>query len=150
MKIHPTLPARPAILLALCLVLPTVGLQAQETNTVAKANRSSTAQAEVSWLSGGIGDEALQEMRQVAAAYNVHVLFSDRQGAYLANIPFRIAGRDGRQIYAGTSEGPLLYLKLAPGVYQVSAEIDGKWQNRQIKAGAAKSSVKLSFVGRES
>lgn len=134
------------LMLAFLLALQSPILLAQQTDAVAKANSHSAAQAEMPWLSGGIGDEALQEMRKVAAAYNVHVMFSHRQGAYLANVPFKVAGADGRQIHSGISEGPLLYLKLAPGAYQVSAEIDGKWQNRQIRAGAANSSVKLMFV----
>jgi len=137
------------LLLALATVLPCAPLSAQEvTEEVARQNTAEAPQEDFSWMSGGIGDEALQEMRRTAAAYNVHVLFSDRQGHYLANVPFAVVGRDGRQIYSGVSDGPMLYLRLPGGAYRVSAEIDGIWQNRAVRAGGKGRPARLSFVAR--
>ena len=102
--------------------------------------------AEISWLSGGVGDEALGEMRKVAASYNVHVVFSERSGAYLASIPYTVAAGDGRIIRSGISDGPLLYLKLKPGAYQISAEIDGVWQRHSLKLSAFDPAVRMSFA----
>jgi hypothetical protein len=116
---------------------------------VASHNATSMAQEQVPWMSGGIGDEARDEMRKAAAAYNVHLVFSDRLGNYLADIPFSVARRDGRKIHTGVSEGPLLYLKLPPGSYQISAEMNGLWQSKRIQASASGNSVKTSFVAME-
>lgn len=136
---------RPVLwLAAFCLVLPSLPSMAQE--SVAQTNSRGQESAGMAWLSGGVGDEALQEMRKVAANYNVHVIFSDRQGKYLANIPFKVDGKDGQNIHSGVSDGPLLYLKLAPGNYQVAAEIDGQWQHRRVRVAASKVPVKLVFV----
>jgi len=141
-------PCPPRLWLALAIALLCPPLQADEASGVAEANSQSTAPAEMPWLSGGIGDEALREMRKVAGNYNVHVLFSNVQGAYLAGIPFRVTRADGRDVHAGISNGPLLYLKLAPGNYRFAAEIDGTWQNRRLQAGSVRSPAKLSFVAK--
>jgi len=130
------------------LLLLSLPLSAQEAGGVAQANSHSAGQAALPWLSGGIGDEALSEMRKAAAAYNVHVTFSGRRGAYLAGVPFRVLKSDGRPVYAGISDGPLLYLKLVPGAYRIAAEIDGAWQERRIRASAPKTPVKLMFVAK--
>lgn len=134
--------------LGLAVILPASPLLAEEPDQVSRANSVGLPQDGVAWMSGGIGDEALQEMRKSAASYNVHVLFTDRQGSYLANIPFTVAGRDGRQIHAGVSDGPLLYLRLPTGSYRVSAEIDRVWQSRSIRVVSNGRPAKLSFVAR--
>lgn len=138
--------ARP--LLAVVIALLCTPLPAVEIDQNAKANVISDPQAGVPWMSGGIGDEARDEMRKAATAYNVQIIFSNRQGSYLADIPFTVSGRNGKEILAGVSEGPLLYIKLPPAAYRISAQIDGAWQHRQIQAGATGRPVKTMFVSR--
>ena len=118
-------------------------LQAKETPRV---DATSTSPAEISWMSGGVGDEALGEMRKMAPSFNVHIVFNDRAGAYLAGIPFTVASGNGRIIHSGVSDGPLLYLKLKPGSYRISAEIDGASQRHSLKLCANEPSVRMSFV----
>ena len=135
-------------LVALVAALLCTPLLAVEIDDNAKHNASSAPQATIPWLSGGIGDDARDEMRKAAASYNVLIVFSDRQGSYLADIPFAVAGRNGQEVVAGVSEGPLLYIKLPAGSYKVSVKIDGVWQNRQIQAGPAGRPVRVNFVGK--
>ncbi|WP_153131939.1 hypothetical protein [Dechloromonas hortensis] len=134
-----------AIILGALLCPP---LQAGEVGDNAKSNAISIPQADIPWMSGGIGEEARDEMRKAAASYNVHIVFSNRQGSYLADIPFAVAGRDGRQIISGVSEGPLLYIKLPPGAYRISAQIDGAWLHRRIQAGTTRQPLRMVFVSR--
>lgn len=133
-------------LLALVIALQCSPLLAADENEVGRNTPAGTSHADVSWLSGGVGDEALAEMRNAKASYNVHVLFSERTGAYLASIPFKVALAKGPSIFSGVSEGPLLYLKLKQGSYQVSAEIDGGWQHKRIVVARSGPSVEMSFV----
>jgi hypothetical protein len=134
------------MLVALVATLPAAPLLAEESDEVAKANSFSTTRDELAWISGGVGDEAMQEMRKMASTYNVHVMFTERQGSYLANVPFSIVRRDGRMVYQGISDGPLLYLRLPVGAYRISAELDHVWQSRSIRAADARQPVRLSFV----
>ncbi|PKO86746.1 MAG: hypothetical protein CVU18_13375 [Betaproteobacteria bacterium HGW-Betaproteobacteria-12] len=137
-------------LLALVAVLACTPLAAGEIGDNARANATSTDAAAIPWMSGGIGDEARDEMRRHAADYNVLIVFSGRDGSYLAGVPFTVAGRDGRQLLAGVSEGPLLYLRLPAASYRISAQIDGAWQGRPIRAGGGAPLTRLSFVSRNS
>ena len=134
-------------LLLLALALPGLPAWAGEVGDVAKQNATSAPQAELAWMSGGIGDEARDEMRKAAAAYSVHLVFSDQQGAYLAGIPFTVTRLNGRELYSGVSAGPLLYLKLPPGSYQIAAKFDGTWHNKRITAGTGENPARVSFVG---
>ncbi|MFZ2269244.1 MAG: hypothetical protein WAV95_16835 [Azonexus sp.] len=140
--------SRPVLCLTLCLGLAAAPVLAQETAGVAQANAASSPQAELPWLSGGVGDEALQEMRKAASGYNLQVMFSNRLGSYLASVPFKLSSRDGHSLLSGVSEGPLVYVKLAPGTYQFSAEIDGAWQSRSIRISSSRAPVRLMFVAR--
>lgn len=134
--------------LALFAALQCAPLLADEVTDVAAANATSAAQAAVTWMSGGIGDDARDEMRKAAPNYNVHLLFSARAGNYLADIPFKVSAGNGKEIYAGVSEGPLLYLKLQPGAYQIAAQLDGAWQSRRVQVRSSGAPLKLSFVAR--
>ena len=145
---HTRYPLRPAMrngLLALVVVLQCGLLQANAADDVAAAGAT---QAEIPWMSGGVGEEAREEMRMAASAYNVHVVFSARNGDYLADIPVTVTTRNGRKIYSGVSEGPLLYLKLSPGSYRIAARIDGAWQDKRIESGASGRTTKVTFVSR--
>lgn len=135
-------------LLTLLAALSCPPLLAGEIDDNAKYNATSAPQAAIPWMSGGIGDEARDEMRKAATTYNVLIVFSNLQGSYLASVPFAVAGRDGREILAGVSEGPLLYIKLPPAAYRVSAKIDGVWQNKQIQAATTGRPVRAMFVSR--
>ncbi len=122
-------------------------LWAAPSNNTGEHNARGASGDNISWLSGGIGDEARDEMRRSASSYNVHLVFSTRTGAYLADVPFSVA-RNGQEVYSGVSDGPLLYLKLKPGSYRISATIDGATQARDIKVAASQQSARLVFVSR--
>lgn len=135
-------------LLALVAALLGAPLAAAEVGDNAKRNASSKPQAEIPWMSGGIGDEARDEMRKATASYNVHIIFSTQQGSYLANVPFSVSRRSGSDIISGVSEGPLLYIKLPPATYRISAKIDGAWQSKQIQVGGADQQMRTAFVSK--
>lgn len=134
-------------LLLLALTLQVQPAWAGDVGDVAKQNTVSTPQDELSWMSGGVGDEAFDEMRKAAVAYSVHLVFSDPQGAYLAGIPFSVTKLNGREMYSGVTAGPLLYLKLPPGSYVIAAKFDGTWHNKRVRAGTANDPARVSFVG---
>lgn len=121
---------------------------ADEATDVASANATSAPQEKVSWMSGGIGDDARDEMRKAAPNYNVHLLFSARAGNYLADIPFKVSTGNGQEIYTGVSEGPLLYLKLQPGSYQIAAQIDGAWQSKRVQVPRSGAPARISFIAK--
>jgi hypothetical protein len=124
-------------LLALVVAMHWAPLWAETVGEVAKRDVTGAPQEQIPWISGGVSDEARNEMRKAAPAYNVHLMFSNRQGSYLADIPFTVSKLNGRELYSGVSEGPLLYLNLPSGTYQIAAQLGGIWQNKRIRAGTS-------------
>lgn len=135
-------------LLALVVSTCWAPVWAETAGQAARQDLTSAPQEQIPWISGGVSDEARDEMRKAAPAYNVHLMFSNRQGSYLADIPFTVSKLNGRELYTGVSEGPLLYLNLPPGTYQIAVQLDGVWQNRRIHAGTSGYPAKASFVGK--
>lgn len=84
--------------------------------------RQDSYEQQINYLTGGIGQEELAELRQHAANYNAQFIFanaSDR--AYLNNLQIRIVNAQQELVFEDNEVGPLLYLQLAPGMYELSA-----------------------------
>lgn len=75
----------------------------------------------IQYVSGGIGDEEQEQLKSVAAEYNVQALFSMRTGAYVSNVAVRVLDGAGRELLSVDSAGPFLYMKLPPGRYTLEA-----------------------------
>lgn len=104
----------------------------------------------VAILSGGVGDASKEEMKQAATDYNVRLVFSNRRGEYLADIPYTVTDARKRAVVSGTSDGPLLYLRLPPGRYEISAKIGGNSVTKRIEATAGSRARDINVVGDDS
>lgn len=130
---------------AACLLLTSVQPAAQARDAMVAAvsgGRIPTAAVGVAVLSGGIGETDKERMRQAADDYNVHLVFSNPRGEYLADVPFSVIDPKGQTVVSGTSEGPLLYLRLPPGNYRVAAALGGSPVGKRIKVPPAGNGVK--------
>jgi hypothetical protein len=89
---------------------------------LALAQMTPQTQGDVTYVSGGVGDEWQQSMEALRAQYNLHLLFAQQgSGAYFAYVPVKIADASGRTVLDATSQGPFLYARLKPGSYTVTA-----------------------------
>ena len=86
----------------------------------------------VPYLSGGVGEEEIDLLRQVDGAYNVKLIFAATAGNYLSNVHILIEDSQGTKVLEAVSEGPWFYTKLSPGTYNVRAQAEG--QTRQQRA----------------
>src|SRR5579871_254816 len=83
-------------------------------------------QGDVTFVSGGVGDDSQQAMLAAKPDYNLHLLFAQAvSGGYFANLPVRIADASGTVVVSATSMGPFFYAKLKPGTYTVTAAHHG-------------------------
>lgn len=119
---------------------------AQDGNDLLRCGVPAVPVESVAWMSGGIGEADRAQMNRAAADYNLRVVFSDRAGHYLADVPFSVEARPAGRRYAAVSDGPLLNIRLPPGRYRIGARLDGAWQARQIRIGAAARPVRVTFV----
>ena len=88
----------------------------------------------ISYLSGGIGDEQIGTLRARRDGYNLRLIFALAQtGAYLANARVMIDTSTGTRLLDVISEGPIFYAAMPAGRYKITSEIDGVSQTRFIE-----------------
>lgn len=106
--------------------------------------RKAANDQQISYQTGGIGQEELDQLRQGAADYNTQFSFANAADrAYLNEIQVKVLNAQEDTIFADDHVGPLLYLKLDPGAYELKASSNGveKAQKFTIKEGANYSNV---------
>ena len=87
----------------------------------------------VQYLSGGIGKEEADALKQQSADYALTLEFASARtaegdtspGAYVADVKVEIRDAQGREMLDTTSTGPLLLVRLPPGDYTIVADWNG-------------------------
>jgi hypothetical protein len=87
----------------------------------------------VDYVSGGIGKEEADALKQQSADYSLTLEFATSRsaegdtspGAYVADVKVDIRDAQGRQMLNTTSIGPLLLVRLPPGDYTIVADWNG-------------------------
>ncbi|MDO9048133.1 MAG: carboxypeptidase regulatory-like domain-containing protein [Methylobacter sp.] len=101
-------------------------------------------QGEVMFVTGGVGENERNAMQAMRAEYNLSLLFSVKDtGEYLSDVKVRIADSRGNTLMESVSDGPMLFAKLKPGRYIVSADRDGQVIHKKIMV---KQQTALSFT----
>lgn len=101
----------------------------------AMAADAAAGQAAVpTYVSGGIGDEELTDMRSRSKEFNLRLLFAEKQsGSYLAGVKVSIASATtGGKVLDAEGTGPLFYAKLPAGRYRITVEANGQKQSRVV------------------
>ncbi len=87
--------------------------------------RQDINEQQISYQTGGVGQEELAELHQNAANYNTQFSFVNAADkAYLNNLQIRITDAQNSLIFEDHTVGPMLYLQLEPGTYELSASSD--------------------------
>ncbi|MGD0961516.1 MAG: carboxypeptidase-like regulatory domain-containing protein, partial [Methylomonas sp.] len=78
--------------------------------------------------------------------YNLRLLFSMKgTGEYLSDVKVRIEDAKGAVYLETVSDGPMLFVKLKPGRYNVTADQNGYEMNKKASIAANKA-TSLSFA----
>ena len=105
---------------------------------MAQAQMQPQTQGNVTYISGGVGDEWQQSMETLRAQYNLHLLFAQQgTGAYFADLPVQITNASGQRVLDAISKGPFLYARLQPGHYTVTASYMGQSKSQAVDIPAA-------------
>ena len=100
----------------------------------------------VTFVSGGIGENEVQEMLTMKKEYNLHLMFVEKDtGAYLADVRVRILDAKGTSILDSVSEGPFFYAKLKPGKFRITASSNGQEQTQPTVISAKKAVSKTFY-----
>ena len=112
-------------------------------DSFASANSDAVVQnaGNVTYVSGGVGLESLDQLSSIAKEFNLKLLFALNSGAYLSGVQVVIVDAKGKTVLDTTSDGPWFMTKLPVGNYKIVATLAGKAEMRKIAVGAAKLST---------
>lgn len=88
------------------------------------------------YLTGGVGDEELQQINQASRDFNLKLLLTAKSGEYLADVAVAIFNAKGVKVLDVGSAGPLLLARLPPGAYRVSASYQGRETTKRVNLRA--------------
>jgi len=130
--------------LHLILILPFIFLglpvAAQQTSIVPQT------QGEVTYVSGGVGDDEREVMKTMRADYNLSLLFTVKgTGEYISDAKVCIKDAHGAVLLETVVDGPMLYAKLKPGHYSISVDRDGHVMKNRVTLSGKKLTA-LSFA----
>jgi len=120
-KALPRLPGatvNPARRLVAAMLLGAALLVAGASATSDEVVRASSG---VTYVSGGVGTEAMDRLRSMEKDFKLKPIFALNTGAYLADINVTIVDASNKVLLDTMSEGPWLLAKLPAGNYQISA-----------------------------
>ena len=115
------------IALLLCGLIPNQGIADSQAFTLAEKHFGN-----VTYVSGGIGDEERDEIRLRERDFNLKLLFSERDGSYLGNIDLVIVTAKGETVLEVNALGPFLLARLPRGTYVVKASMNGQLQQKKL------------------
>jgi hypothetical protein len=90
------------------------------------------------YVTGGIGTEEVDALRQQAPSFSLQLITAARTGAYLANTQVRILGQGNNVVLDTAIDAPWLLVDLPAGRYTVQATYDGKTIERRLSIGGGK------------
>lgn len=95
-------------------------------------------QNEIAYVSGGVGSDERAAMHAMARRFNVRLnVVSARTGEALSDVDVSVADHRGKLRLRVRTEGPLLYMRLPHGRYQITAAYRGAMQTQTVRAGAS-------------
>ena len=93
----------------------------------------------VTYITGGVGQTEADAIKHAAKYYPLELEFllkAKPKDEYLYAVKVRIKDAHDKMVLNATADGPFLLAKMPAGKYTVSAERDGKVENRQIEIAA--------------
>lgn len=92
------------------------------------------SQGAVTYISGGIGKDESEAMKQAASRYSLSIEMASAgpRAQYVSDVKIDIRDQKGTTVLSVTSDGPFLLANLPPGRYTVNAAKNGKSQQRDI------------------
>jgi len=86
----------------------------------------------VSYVSGGIGEDSRERMKAFSAAFNLKLLLAYKSGSYMSDVDVVVADAKGKQLIKASAEGPIFMAKLPAGAYEVTATAVGQAQRQKV------------------
>jgi hypothetical protein len=92
----------------------------------------------IPYISGGLGQEELEALRQTSRDYNLKLIFALKDGSFVAEVEVVITDSTGKKVLEAVSHGPWFFTKLPAGKYRVSAQVMGQTRQQTAQVGQQK------------
>jgi len=84
----------------------------------------------IKFVNGGIGEEQANDIRRMANNFSLHVLFTGGAvGGWLTDVSMMILDSNGKTVFWKKQSGPILYIDLPAGDYQLIGRYNGEKQS---------------------
>lgn len=91
------------------------------------------------YASGGIGQDEVEQLKQMSDKFTLQLIVSSRSGAYLADMQVSIIGANSQKVLDAPLDAPWLLVDLAPGTYKVFiTHRNGQTQERNVTIASGK------------
>ncbi len=91
---------------------------------------------DISYVSGGVGDESLERVGALEMGFNVKLVFALQNGEYLSDVKVVIADAVGKPLLEAVAEGPMFLAKLPAGRYELRATYGEVTRMQRVRLGA--------------
>ena len=92
----------------------------------------------VSYVSGGIGEESRERLKAFSAAFNLKLVLAMKTGEYIGDVQVSIAEKGGKELVQAVAEGPVFMANLPAGSYVVTATAEGQTQRQVVTVSKGK------------
>jgi len=89
----------------------------------------------IPFISGGIGDDAIADLRAREPQYNLKLVFTLIEGNYVADVNVVLKDAAGAVVLEHLAEGPIFMAHLAVGKYTATATYRDSTQTRAVRVG---------------
>ena len=92
-------------------------------------------QGDVTFVSGGVGEDEHKALRAIQDQYNLHLTFAVKgSGEFASGVKVKIEDSKGHTFLDTTTTGPNLFVQLKPGHYKVTASRDNQVLTEEVAA----------------
>lgn len=98
----------------------------------------------VSYISGGIGDEEVAQLKAQEAQYNIQLTITNGSGAYASNVVLTLKDAKGASLVSINDAGPKVFFRAPAGSYTVETNDGKKLVIKAPAKGAAKAQVRVA------
>ena len=108
----------------------------------------STAQDDVTYVTGGIGEDEKAAIEAAKADYNLHITNSSADGAYVGDVRVKVIRAHGSMVEEKLSvaAGPLLYVRLPAGKYTLEAKLGEQVKHQEVTVARKGQPVRIQLV----
>lgn len=81
---------------------------------------------ETIFVTGGVGEEELEDINAARGDFNVQLLMAEKSGAYVAGVRLVVFDAKGGKVLEADGAGPYLLVRLPAGSYHGTADYEGR------------------------